>query len=69
MLRDAQYFNARIGRLDGAASLGDYLVQIVAEKKIQIQQRPASPAAPSEEPPSLAPPPKAVDSVIITDKG
>ena len=69
MLRDAQYFNGRIGRLDGAASLGDYLVQIVAEKKIQTQQRPASPATPSEAPPTLAPSPKADDDVIITEKG
>lgn len=55
MLRDVQYFNARIGRLDGAARLGDKLVQIVAEKRVQAQQRPASPADPSEVLPSPVP--------------
>lgn len=69
MLRDAQYFNARIGRLDSAASLGDYLVQIVAQKKIQAQQHPASPDIPSEAPSSSALPPKAEDNVVVAEKG
>lgn len=67
MLRDVQYFNARIGRLDGAARLGDNLVQIVAEKKVQPQQRPASPADPSEALPSPAPSLKESDDPVTAD--
>lgn len=65
MLRDAQYFNARIGRLDGAARLGDYLVQIVAEKKIQAQQHSTSAENPSEARPSLTPSPEAEEDAVV----
>lgn len=68
MLRDAQYFNARIGRLDGAARLGDYLLQIVAEKKIQAQQHPASPAISAEALLSSASPTKAEEDVVVAEK-
>lgn len=68
MLRDAQYFNARIGRLDGAASLGDHLVQIVAEKKVQAQQQTA-PENPPETAPSPEPLSKAEDPKVVAEKG
>ena len=34
MLRDANFFNSRISKLDGAADLGDYLVKIVVGKSV-----------------------------------
>lgn len=68
MLRDAQYFNARIGRLDGAARLGDYMVQVVAEKKIQAQPRPAPAEASSEALPSLVPSPEAEQDMVVAEK-
>ena len=34
MLRDAEFFNSRIGKLDGAADVGDYLVRIVKDKAV-----------------------------------
>lgn len=69
MLRDVQYFKSRISRLDGAARLVDYLVQIVAEKR--VQQQPAPPADQSETmSPSApaAPSPQAGDDAVSEEK-
>jgi vacuolar protein sorting-associated protein 54 len=42
MLRDAEYFKARIGGLDGAGDAGDYLVNLVKEKAVPRPQSDAS---------------------------
>ena len=34
MLRDAEFFSARINQLDGAGDLGDSLVRIVKDKSV-----------------------------------
>jgi vacuolar protein sorting-associated protein 54 len=34
MLRDAEYFKAKIGGLDGAGDAGDYIVKLVKEKNV-----------------------------------
>ncbi|TAQ83861.1 hypothetical protein B7494_g7822 [Chlorociboria aeruginascens] len=34
MLRDAEYFNSRIGGLDGAGDAGDYIIKLVKEKPV-----------------------------------
>lgn len=34
MLRDIDFFNSRISRLDGAADIGDYLTKIVEDKTV-----------------------------------
>lgn len=34
MLQDAEYFNKRIGSLDGAGDTGDYIVNLVREKPV-----------------------------------
>lgn len=51
MLRDAEYFKARLGGLDGAGDTGEYIVNLVKEKPV-----PKSKAAPSLRPPATTPP-------------
>lgn len=34
MLHDAEFFHSRISKLDGAADLGTYLIQIINEKTV-----------------------------------
>ena len=34
MLRDAEFFKSRLGKLEGAAELGDYIVDIVKNKPV-----------------------------------
>ena len=34
MLRDAEYFNSRIGALEGAGDTGEFLINLVKEKPI-----------------------------------
>ena len=48
MLRDVELFQARIGKLEGASELGDYLVTIVRGKPIAAEQKAAAPGAAAE---------------------
>jgi len=34
MLRDVEYFNTRLGGLDGAGDIGEYIVKLVKEKSV-----------------------------------
>jgi vacuolar protein sorting-associated protein 54 len=55
MLRDAEYFKARIGGLEGAEDTVEHILNIVKEKPIPKAKAPAAPApapAPAEDPPS-----------------
>jgi vacuolar protein sorting-associated protein 54 len=45
MLADAEYFNSRIGKLDGAGDLGEYIINVVKAKPIV-----SDPAAAQKEP-------------------
>ena len=37
MLRDAEFFRSRLGKLDGAGDIGDYVVSIVNAKAVAAQ--------------------------------
>lgn len=57
MLRDAEFFKARISKLDGAGDLGDFLISIVNRKAVAEKTKvPEAPATSSEKPsePQLA---------------
>ncbi len=41
MLRDAEFFRARLSKLDGASDIGDYIVSIVNAKTVAEQQAPS----------------------------
>lgn len=43
MLRDAQYFNTRIGGIDGAGDSGEALVNLVKQKNVAKPAEAASP--------------------------
>jgi vacuolar protein sorting-associated protein 54 len=47
MLRDVEYFKTRIGGLDGAGDIGDYMVRLVKEKSVPRAVIPEPPAATS----------------------
>jgi hypothetical protein len=68
MLRDVQYFKSRISRLDGAAHLVDYLIKIVAEKRVQVQQQPGPPVDQSETVSPSTPSPQSGDDAIVGEK-
>ncbi|MCJ1392987.1 hypothetical protein MMC18_005859 [Xylographa bjoerkii] len=39
LLRDVEYFKARVGKLDGSGDIGDYLLNIINEKPIEAESR------------------------------
>ncbi|MCJ1473623.1 hypothetical protein MMC13_002274, partial [Lambiella insularis] len=39
LLRDVEYFKARISKLDGAGDVGDYLLTIIKEKSLEAEPR------------------------------
>lgn len=43
MLRDVELFRSRISKLDGAADLGDYIVNLVNNKSITQKEEPVNP--------------------------
>ncbi len=45
MLRDAEFFRSRLGKLDGASDIGDYVVSIVRSKT--VAEQPAAQATPT----------------------
>lgn len=48
VVRDAEHFKSRIGKLDGGAALGDYILAIAQEKKVITPRGGSSSAAASE---------------------
>jgi vacuolar protein sorting-associated protein 54 len=49
MLSDVEYFNARIGKIDGSDDLGDHLIQVVKAKTIVAEQNGSAKVDPSTE--------------------
>ena len=45
MLRDVEFFRTRISKLEGATSLGDFLVQLVDNKTIGEEVKPSADAS------------------------
>jgi hypothetical protein len=43
MLWDVELFKSRISKLDGAADLGDYLVNLISDKTIAQKEEPLNP--------------------------
>ncbi|EAQ86482.1 hypothetical protein CHGG_07735 [Chaetomium globosum CBS 148.51] len=59
MLRDVEFFQSRLGKLDGFEDAGDYLLKVIRGKQIIAPPPPPAPApapAPEPAPPSPAPP-------------
>jgi vacuolar protein sorting-associated protein 54 len=57
MLRDVEFFQSRLGKIDGFEDAGEYLVNIIKNKRVL-----ALPPAPAPEPepePAPSPPPAA----------
>lgn len=48
MVRDVEFFRSRISKLEGSASLGDFLVQLVDNKPVGEEGKPSTDA--SEQP-------------------
>jgi vacuolar protein sorting-associated protein 54 len=58
MLADAEYFNARISKLEGAGDLGEHIINVVRSKAITSETGAAkglSTETPQEEKPPPAP--------------
>ena len=49
MLRDAELFRSRLSKLDGAADVGDYVVNVVKSKVVIAEKA----AVPENKPPSI----------------
>ncbi|KAH6640951.1 Vps54-like protein-domain-containing protein [Chaetomium tenue] len=65
MLRDVEFFQSRLGKLDGFEDAGDYLLKVIRGKQIIAPPPPPAPApapAPEPAPPSPAPAPPAPES-------
>lgn len=43
MLRDAELFRSRLSKLDGAADVGDHIVNVVNSKVVVVAEKPAVP--------------------------
>ena len=43
MLRDAELFRSRLSKLDGAADVGDYVVNVVNSKVVVVAEKTAVP--------------------------
>jgi vacuolar protein sorting-associated protein 54 len=55
--RDAEYFQAKLSKIDGFGDLGERLLELVDKKKIEyVEQQPAPAPVPAEETPSKEPP-------------
>ena len=57
MLADAQYFNNRISKLEGAGDLGSYILEIVRSKTVTAdsKQRESVSSQREDEPPEETP--------------
>ena len=49
MLADAEYFNSRISKLDGAGDLGQHVVNVVRAKAIVVDAKRSSTEKPLED--------------------
>lgn len=49
MLRDVEYLESRISKLDGAADLGEYLVKLVNDKTVAERAGPSDTTSPGED--------------------
>ncbi|KAI9822654.1 MAG: hypothetical protein M1827_000373 [Pycnora praestabilis] len=56
MLRDVEFFQAKLSKIDGAGDIGDYIVKIVRDKPVEQQRQPgpsaANPGVPARSEPS-----------------
>lgn len=57
LLRDAEHYETKLGKIDGAADTGQYLIGIVKEKTIVAPAALAPPATPVPGPQAQTPPP------------
>jgi ribosomal protein L12E/L44/L45/RPP1/RPP2 len=48
MLRDVEQLTSKLGKVEGFADLGTYLMKIIEAKDIRTAAPPAPPAAPAE---------------------
>jgi vacuolar protein sorting-associated protein 54 len=55
MLADAEYFNSRISKLEGAGDLGEHVVNVVRAKAILSDAKRSSIEKPQEDKAPLAP--------------
>ena len=46
LLRDAEYFEQKLGKIDGIGDTGTYLVNIVKEKNVAVPPPTSAPATP-----------------------
>ncbi|KAI9744167.1 MAG: hypothetical protein M1818_002319 [Claussenomyces sp. TS43310] len=54
MLRDVEFFNTRLSKIDGSSDVGEYLVNLVKDKKVLKPTPPPLPPAPATElPPTV----------------
>jgi hypothetical protein len=53
LLRDAEHFEAKLGKIDGSADLGTYISNIVKDKVVAVPEPPA-PSPPPPTPPVAA---------------
>lgn len=63
LLRDAEHYETKLGKIDGAADTGQYLIGIVKEKTI------VAPPAAAPAPPAAAPMPEAQAQTALTTTG
>jgi hypothetical protein len=50
LLRDAEHFDSKLGKIDGAGDTGQYLMGIVKEKVVAVPTAPAPPPQPAQAP-------------------
>ena len=70
LLREAEYFEQKLGKIDGAGDTGAYLVNIVKEKNVAAAPPPAPVSKPAQAPAtakSPSPPPAAAPSEVAPE--
>jgi vacuolar protein sorting-associated protein 54 len=48
LLRDAEHFDSKLGKIDGAADTGQYLMGLVKDKSVAVEQPAPQPTAKEE---------------------
>lgn len=57
MLRDVEYFQSRLSKMDGFEDAGDHLANIVKSREVKPPAAPPAPPTPSEPPSEPVAPP------------
>jgi vacuolar protein sorting-associated protein 54 len=69
MLTDVEYFNTKIGKIDGSGDLGDHLIQVVKAKTITPDPNGSATSSSTPPAPEISGPPQVPEKNPPGEKG